>query len=223
MPVLTSTVTVLLVDDHPVVREGLHTVLSADPVIELVGEASTGEEALEMLERLRPQVVLLDVQLPGMNGLDTLRAIKQRSKETAVVMLTVYDSEMYFIEAMRCGANGYLMKDAQQELISLAIRSAACGGCMVNMRMVAATAQRMRLPIETPPDPEVAKITSKLTPRELDVLRMLARGLQNRAISERLHLAEVTVKKYVQVVVAKIGVPDRTRAALLGARLGLGD
>jgi DNA-binding NarL/FixJ family response regulator len=135
----------------------------------------------------------------------------------------MYDSEVYFIEAMRAGADGYLLKDANQELITLALRVATLGGSVVQPRMLEISVRGCESLIRASNDPQLEKIRAQLTPRELDVLRLLARGYGNRAISEELHLAEVTVKKYVQSVVAKVGVPDRTRAALLAARLGLGD
>lgn len=223
MSLATSTIRVMLVDDHPVVREGLRTVLKADPAITLVAEASSGTEALELVERERPQVVLLDIQLPGLSGLEVLREIRRRHPDTGVVVLTMYDSEIYFVEAMRSGAHGYLLKDAPNELLCVAIRAAVQGGTLVHPRLLDVAIRGAEVLFRKTSDPTLDKVTSQLTPREIDVLRLLARGAQNRAISEELHLAEVTVKKYVQSVVAKLAVPDRTRAALLGARLGLAD
>lgn len=223
MSLLISSIKVLLVDDHPVVREGLRTVLRAEPGIELVGEAASGLHALNMMEVADPQVVLLDIQLPGMSGLETLREIKRRAPHVAVVMLTMYDSEVYFAEAVRLGANGYLLKDSPQELISLAIRAAGQGGMVIPPRLFE-TAMRLQMDVPAKPvDRQLQELTSNLTPRECDVLRLLARGYPNRAISDEMHLAEVTVKKYVQSLVGKLGVPDRTHAALLAARLGLAD
>lgn len=223
MPVALSTISVMLVDDHPVVREGLRTVLKADPMFELVAEAASGGEALARVAEMMPQVVLLDVQLPGKSGLEVLREIKLRHPQVSVVMLTMYDSEVYFIEAMKFGASGYLLKDAPHELLGVVIRAAALGGAVVNRRLLEVAIRGAEVLFRKTSDPTLEKVTSQLTPRELDVLRLLARGAQNRAISAELHLAEVTVKKYVQSVVAKLAVPDRTRAALLGARLGLAD
>ena len=213
----------MLVDDHPVVREGLRTVLKSDPRIELVAEAASGPQALERVGLDVPDVVLLDIQLPGMTGLDVLREIKLRNPSVGVVMLTMYDSEVYFVEAMRGGADGYLLKDAPHELLCVAIRAAALGGTVVCPRLLEGAIRGAEAVFRKTSDPTLEAVTAQLTPRELDVLRLLARGAQNRAISEELHLAEVTVKKYVQSVVAKLGVPDRTRAALLAARLGLAD
>jgi DNA-binding NarL/FixJ family response regulator len=214
---------VVLVDDHPVVREGLRTVLHTDPGIDLVGEAADGAQALEIAGRLLPDVMLLDIQLPGRTGLEVLRELKSLHPQIGVVILTTHDSEVYFVEAMRTGASGYLLKDAPHELLGLAVRTAALGVRLVPPGMLDGVIRGAEVVTRRTSDPTLDRITSQLTPRELDVLRLLARGAQNRVISEELHLAEVTVKKYVQSVVAKLAVPDRTQAALLAARLGLAD
>ena len=220
---LNSSIRVALVDDHPVVREGLRTVLQAEPGLALVGEAASGLEALELAERLRPDVVLLDIQLPDKGGLEVLRELKARHPQMGVVILTTHDSEVYFVDAMRAGASGYLLKDAPHGLLGVAVRAAALGGNLVHPRLLDGVLRSADVVTRRTSDPTLDLVTSQLTPRELEVLRLLARGAQNRAISQELHLAEVTVKKYVQSVVGKLAVPDRTRAALLAARLGLAD
>lgn len=210
-------VKVMLVDDHPVVREGLRTVIESAPDMDLVGEAGDGREALQMLAALRPQVMLVDLHLPDMSGLELIRHLRREWPSTAVVVLTVNDSHWSFTEALRAGACGYLLKDAAYDLIPLAIRAAAQGGSLIQQRLLAAHAQT--LPAVSAPRSQLPELTA----READVLNLLAQGCKNRIISEQLHLAEVTVKKYVQSLIAKVGVEDRTQLAVLAARHGFGE
>lgn len=224
-----QTIKVLLVDDHPVVREGLRAVLGSEPGIEMVGEACSGAEALQKVSDLQPEVILMDIQLPETNGLEVMRQIHRTWPDMAVIILTVYDSEIYCIDALRSGAQGYLLKDASCALVAQAIRAARSGGALVEgnllrraVQSLAGGARRNKAGAGRE-EPAPGSIPTDLTPRELDVLRLLAKGYHNKAISDELHLAAVTVKKYVQAVIAKLGTSDRTQAALLGARLGLAD
>jgi len=215
--------TVLLVDDHPVVREGLRSVLNADRGVELLGEAASAHEALKMAADLKPDVVLMDINLPGMSGLEATREIKKQLPDVEVVLLTVYDSPMYLIESIRSGAAGYILKDACQDLIPTAIRAARDGGMVLPCRLLRQAVDGLsgasRRGGAAPPGSFSA--ASQLTVREMDVLRLLTRGATNKAMAAELHLAEVTIKKYVQSVMAKLGAADRTDAALQGVRLGL--
>lgn len=214
-------ITVLLVDDHLVVREGLRTMLGGEADIEVVGEASTGDEAVRRAEELGPQVVLMDIRLPGMSGPQATRRIKQTCPTTVVIMLTMYDNHMYVIDSIRAGAAGYLTKDVSRDLLLHAIRSVLGGGSMVPNRLLRQAMDGSIHDVSERVEEDYHTTLSDLTPRELEVLALLGQGYDNKAISRELHLAEITIKKYVQSVIAKLGVSDRTQAALAGVRLGL--
>lgn len=213
---------VLVVDDHPVVREGLRAMLRIDPGIEVVAEAGSGEEAIEQAARLEPDVVLTDIRMPGMSGIEVTQRVKAMRPSTAVIVLTIYDSEMYVVEALRAGAAGYLVKDSSRELLCHTINAVVDGGTMVPSGLlrqaIQGLLQRPRATAEELGDSPVAE---RLTPRELEVLRLVALGQANREIARRLSLAEVTVKKHVQSIIGKLGVSDRTNAAIMAVRLGL--
>jgi DNA-binding NarL/FixJ family response regulator len=215
---------VLVVDDHPVILQGLQGMLSGLGDVEVIGEATSGTQAIEKALELRPDVLLMDVRLPALNGLEAMRRLRESSPEIKVVFITASDSDLYLVEALRWGANGYLTKDSSKELIGNAIRSSMMGGCLLSESLlnkafgaIARAAVNLGKPdIEGELPPIV-----QLTPRELDVLRLVAMGMTNRSICRELNLAEVTIKKHVQSVMGKMGVKDRTQAALRGVRLGL--
>lgn len=217
---------VLLVDDHPVILHGLKGMLSELDGIEVIGQAQSGQEALDLVQRLNPQVVLMDVRLPDLNGLEVTRRLKESHPAVAVVLITVSDSELYLVEALRWGACGYLTKDSSADLIADALRAALRGGTVVSTSLVQsafgalARAAQSLGPLSA--DGQLPAVV-ELTPRELDVLRLVSAGESNRLISQKLSLAEVTVKKHVQSILGKLGVQHRTQAALLGVRLGLVD
>lgn len=217
---------VLVVDDHPVILQGLQGMLASLDGIEVVGEARGGQEAIDRSLEVQPDVVLMDVRLPDLNGLEAMRRLREKLPEVKVVFITVSDSDLYLVEALRWGANGYLTKGSSQELIGDAIRGAVRGGCLLSEALVqkafgaiaraAVNLGKPEVEGELPPIVE-------LTPRELDVLRLVAKGMTNRTICKELNLAEVTIKKHVQSIMGKMGVKDRTQAALRGVRLGLID
>jgi len=214
---------VLLADDHPVVREGLRTMLRDEPGIEVVGDAPNAEGAIQMAEELKPQVVLMDLRMPGIGGIEATQRIKKAHPTIAVIMLTMYDGEVYVIEAIRCGAAGYLVKDASKDLICDAIRSVVDGGTLIRSGLLRQAFQ-MALPMARAGEHANERESStagRLTRREMEVLRMVAQGHGNKAIAAQLGLAEVTVKKNVQAILGKLGVSDRTQAAIMGIRLGL--
>lgn len=213
---------VLIVDDHPVVREGLRTMLSSDQGIEIVGEASNGEEALEKTRDLKPDVVLTDIRMPGMSGIEVTRQIKAARPTTAVMVLTMYDSEMHVIEALRAGAAGYLVKDSSRDLICHAIHAVVDGGTLVRSSLLRQAIQGLsHLPRQTEVGQAGSGIREHLTARELDVLRMVAQGHTNMEIGRELNLAEATIKKYVQSIMGKLGASDRTHAAIVAVQLRL--
>ena len=207
-------ITLLLVDDHPVVRQGLRLMLSAEADLEVVGEAASGEEALQRVQELRPQVVLMDIRLPGMSGTEATRLIKEARPDTLVIVMSMYDSEMYVLQAIRAGASGYLIKDSPRALLCEAIRTVVDGGTIVPKGVLRSAAGGLGTGAGLR-DPR------RLSAREMEVLRLLAEGYANKAIASELNLAEVTVKKHVQSIIGKLGVSDRTQATVVSVRLGL--
>jgi NarL family two-component system response regulator LiaR len=202
-------ITVLLVDDHELVRAGLRTFLELQPDMTVVGEAASGEQALALVAGVRPDVVLLDLVLPGMSGVETARRLRLAHPEVKVVVLTSFAGQDSVLPAVRAGVAGYLLKDVGPAELAEALRSVHAGGSPLHPA-VAATVLR-----------QVTSDVDPLTPREREVLRLIARGLSNRLIARELVLSEKTVKTHVSAVLAKLGVADRTQAALLAVRDGL--
>ncbi|HZD56212.1 MAG TPA: response regulator transcription factor [Anaerolineales bacterium] len=205
------TIRTLIVDDHSVVRQGLHMFLSLDPEIEVVGEAANGAEAIEMVKSLRPDVVLMDLLMPVMDGISATQAIRRDYPETEVVALTSVLEDESVINAVRAGAIGYLLKDTQAEDLVKAIRAAAAGQVQLSPR----AAERLMREIRAPDSPE------KLTERETEVLRLIALGKSNKEIASDLSVSETTVKTHVSNILMKLDLPSRTRAALYAVKIGL--
>jgi NarL family two-component system response regulator LiaR len=206
---VTPAIRVLLVDDHPVVRQGLRALLSTHEGIEVVGEADDGEAAVAAADRLSPDVVLMDVVMPGLDGVEALRRIGERRPQTRVVMLTSYADERRAMEAVDAGASGFLLKDASPRDVAAAIRAAHRGEAVLHSAVAAKLLAERRRPPAAHAD---------LTARELDVLRLIARGLQNKQIAAELHVSEKTVKTHVSAILRKLGVTDRTQAAMYAVR-----
>jgi NarL family two-component system response regulator LiaR len=206
---VTPAIRVLLVDDHPVVRQGLRALLSTHEGIEVVGEADDGEAAVAAAERFSPDVVLMDVVMPGMDGVEALRLIGERRPQTRVVMLTSYADERRAMEAVDAGASGFLLKDASPRDVAAAIRAAHRGEAVLHPAVAAKLLAERRRPPAAHAD---------LTARELEVLRLIARGLQNKQIAAQLHLSEKTVKTHVSAILRKLDVTDRTQAAMYAVR-----
>jgi two-component system, NarL family, response regulator LiaR len=206
---VTPAIRVLLVDDHPVVRQGLRALLSTHEGIEVVGEADDGEAAVAAADRLSPDVVLMDVVMPGLDGVEALRRIGERRPQTRVVMLTSYADERRAMEAVDAGASGFLLKDASPRYAAAAIRAAHRGEAVLHPAVAAKLLAERRRPPAAHAD---------LTARELDVLRLIARGLQNKQIAAELHVSEKTVKTHVSAILRKLGVTDRTQAAMYAVR-----
>jgi DNA-binding NarL/FixJ family response regulator len=199
---------IFLVDDHEMVREGLKLMLSHYDDIAIVGEAGTGQRALEGVSAEHPAVVLLDLQLPDMSGLDVLAALQERPSPPAVLVLTVHDDDDFVIGAARLGARGYVLKHTSHEELALAIRRVADGGLYFGPEVSGALVNLDRRLQEQ----------ALLTERELDVLRLLASGLANREIGERLFLSPETVKTHLGNIYRKLGVEGRTQAAIVALR-----
>jgi len=216
----TETTRILLVDDHRIVREGLAAVLSKQADILVIGEASSAEEALTIVESLNPDLVVLDLHMPGMGGLKAIRQLKELRPTTSILVLTVENSEMVLLEAVRAGAAGYVLKDASAEVVAQSIRLILQGGTVIDSDLLQ-KALKGGVALSTP-EPQDLMVDS-LTPRELEVLRLLARGLGNQEIAEQLGTSRVTSKKHVHHIIGKLQVSDRTQAILKAFRLGLVD
>ncbi|MET7465998.1 response regulator transcription factor [Nonomuraea sp. NPDC005501] len=214
--------TVLIVDDHPVVREGLRGMLAAEPGIEVAGEAGSGDEAVAVAPRLRPDVVLMDLRMPAGDGVS---AIRRMGPEFRVIVLTTYEGDADVGRALAAGAAGYLLKDVSRAELAAAVRAVAGGGTALAPSVAARLAgARARDPAatghftaKTPAVPEGAGLSA----REREVLELVARGLTNAEIGRRLFIGEATVKTYLLRVFRKLGVGDRTSAVLVAMELGL--
>ena len=211
---------VLLVDDQKLMREGLRVLLEMEPDLEVAGEAEDGEAALAAYAEQQPDVVLMDVRMPGMDGVEATRRLRERWPDARVIILTTFDDDEYVFEGLRAGALGYLLKDVSGHELAEAVRTVVAGGALIEpsvARKVVAEFARLAPP-SRPPD---AGLPEPLTEREKEILRLLAQGLTNREIALRLHLAEGTVKNYVTSILGKLGARDRTQAALRARELGL--
>ena len=204
-------VRVLITDDHGVVRQGLRMFLSLDPELEIVGEAANGEEALRMARALSPDVVLMDLVMPVMDGISATGAIRSELPDVEVIALTSVLEDASVTGAVKAGAIGYLMKDTGAEELGRAIKAAAEG----RVYLAPEAAARLMREVRTPESPET------LTERETEVLQLLARGKANKQIATSLYVTEKTVKAHVSSILAKLGVQSRTQAALYAVRAGL--
>ena len=208
--------TILIADDHPVVRQGLRTFLATQEDLDVVGEAATCTEAAERAAELRPDVVLLDLVMPGGDGIEAARKIRDASPESKVIVLTSYPDDATVLPALEAGAAGYLLKDVEPQELADGVRRVHHGERLLHP---AVTPRVIREAV----GPSTASAREALTPRELDVLRLLARGLPNKLIARELGIAERTVKTHVSSILAKLGVTDRTQAALYAVRERLAD
>ncbi len=207
---------VLLADDQPLVRAGLRMILSAEPDLEVVGEAADGRAAIEACRELHPDVVLMDVRMPGVDGIEATREVTALADRPHVLVLTTFDLDEVVYDALRAGASGFLLKDAPEERLTTAIRVVAEGGSLfapsVTRRLIEEFAQRApRAPVDL----------RGLTDREHEVLRLVARGLSNAEISDALFVSENTVKTHVARLLMKLGVRDRVQAVVLAYECGL--
>jgi len=211
---------VVIADDQTLMRQGLRSLLGISDEVTVVGEAADGDEALARVAELAPDVLLLDLRMPGRDGIATLEALRERGSEVPVLILTTFDDDELVLRALRAGARGYLLKDVALEELVGAIRALAAGETLVQPALT----DRLLRGIGTRPEPDdFAHLPTPepLTPRETEILRLLASGFTNRQIADALFLAEGTVKNHISTVLAKLGVKDRTRAVLRALHLGL--
>lgn len=209
-----ETVRVLIVDDHPVVREGLAGMLGGKTAgalrIEVAGEAADGEEALDLFRRLRPDVVLMDLRMPGMDGVQAIERIREESPEARILVLTTYDSDADILRAVEAGASGYLLKDSPRRDLFRAIERVAQGESVLAPAVASRLMQRMRAPAE-----------EALSAREIEVLQLVARGKSNRDIGKALHISTATVKTHLVRIFDKLDVSDRTAAVTVALERGI--
>ncbi len=207
---------VLIVDDHAVVREGLRTFLELQDGIEVAGEAADGAQAVELAQQLEPDVILMDLVMPRLDGIGAIRAIRERAPQVRVIVLTSFLDDERLMPALEAGADGYLLKDVEPSELARAIRTAQSGEAMIAPTVAGRLLRTLARPRPAPaPDGE------RLTRREREVLELIAAGRSNKRIAFELGIAEKTVKTHVGHVLAKLGVTDRTQAALLAVRNGL--
>jgi len=211
---------ILLVDDQRLMREGLHILLELEPGLKIVGEADNGEAALNAYEQLQPDVVLMDVRMPGMDGVEATWRLRERWPRARIIILTTFDDDEYVFEGLRAGALGYLLKDVSGQELAHAVRTVAAGGALIQPSVAAKVVAEFAR-VARPTRPVGAGLAEPLSEREVEILRLLAGGLTNRQMAERLSLAEGTVKNYVTNVLGKLGARDRTQAAIRARELGL--
>ncbi len=205
-----ATIRILLVDDHPVVRAGLSGLLSSQPDFEVVGEASNGLEALDLLEKQGPDVVLMDLRMPQMDGVSAIRQIRAQFPKVQVLVLTTYDTDSEIVRAVEAGATGYLLKDVPREELFRAVRLCARGEAVLSPPIAARLLGRMRGPAE-----------ENLSVRELEVLSLVAKGFSNKEIARKLKISEATVKTHLLHTFGKLGVDDRTAAVTVALERGI--
>jgi DNA-binding NarL/FixJ family response regulator len=212
---------VVIVDDQAMVRAGFTSLLSAEPDIEVVGDAADGEAAVELVCRLEPDVTLMDIRMPRLDGISATQRLVEARVETKVLVLTTFDLDEYVFDALRAGASGFLLKDATAEELAAAVRVVSAGESLlapgVTRRVIDAFVRRAPAPPRAPVDQRL----SSLTPRELEVLGLVARGFSNLDIAERLFVSEGTTKTHVSNVLAKLGVRDRVQAVVFAYEVGV--
>ncbi len=217
-------VRILLVDDQRLIREGIQTLLELEPDLQVVGHAANGHEAVAAVERLLPDVVLMDVRMPGLDGVAATREVTQRFPTVGVIILTTFDDDEYIFEGLKAGARGYLLKDVGSDELAEAVRAVAAGQALIQpsiTRKVVAEFSRLASHTATTLATAPKMPIEPLTEREMDVLRELAQGRSNREIATKLFITEGTVKNHISNLLGKLEVRDRTQAVLKGQALGL--
>jgi DNA-binding NarL/FixJ family response regulator len=207
---MSQPIRLLIVDDHPVVRDGLRGMLAGQPAFTLLGEAENGARAVELAGTLAPDVVLMDLRMPQMDGVAATAEIHARFPAVRVLVLTTYDSDAEILRAIEAGAAGYLLKDAPREELYRAIQATALGQSYLSPAVAARLVGQLRAPLQ-----------EQLSPRELDVLNWVARGASNKEIARTLHISEATVKSHLLHIFEKLGADDRTQAVTLAVQKGM--
>jgi DNA-binding NarL/FixJ family response regulator len=216
---LSEPIRILIADDHPLFRTGLRSLLESVPDTEVVGEATNGQEAVELTCSLTPDVVVMDLNMPGLNGIDATRQIVQETKDVYVLVMTMHEDDESVFAALRAGARGYQLKGAVQAETLRAIRAVANGEAILGPDVAA----RLQGYLTSPPSADPSDAFPQLTERELEVLHLLAQRLSNGEIAAKLFLSQKTIRNYVSGILAKLQVADRAEARLMARAAGLGD
>jgi two-component system response regulator DevR len=206
----------LIIDDHEMVREGLKAILTTESDFSIVGDAANAEQAFELIERLRPDVILLDIRLPGTSGIDVCRTVTERYPEIAVIILTTFADESLVAQCIQAGARGFIVKDIERFDLKRSIRAVARGEAAIDSKAAVAVLAQLRrashVSNEPTPDP--------LSSQQIVILRLVAQGLSSREIATQLYLSENTVKGYVQEILHRLGVKNRTEAVMVAVKQG---
>jgi len=208
---------VLIADDHKLFREGLRRVLELDGGFTVVGEAATGEQALSLMRHVTCDLVLMDINMPELNGVEATKRIRAEYPDVAVLVLTIHDDREYLLEVLKAGAAGYLLKDVEPATLMEAMRTVAGGGSIVAPSLTGKLVQELHR-LHHPP---VSVTGPELTPREIEVLDLMARGMNNAAIAKTIFISEQTVKNHISNIMRKLDVTDRTQAVIQGVKYGL--
>ena len=206
----------LIIDDHEMVREGLKAMLSAEPDFSIVGDAASAEEAFALIERLRPDIILLDVRLPGTSGIEICRVVTERYPETAVIILTTFTDESLVEQCIKAGARGFIVKDIERFDLKRSIRAVARGEAAIDTKAAVAVLAQLRRAPQNKNEP----VQESLSSQQIVILRLVAQGLSSREIATRLYLSENTVKGYVQEILHRLGVKNRTEAVMVAVKQG---
>lgn len=205
-----------VIDDHEMVREGLKAILEAEPDFEIVGDAANAEQAFELIDPLHPDVILLDVRLPGMSGVEICRSITERYPHIAVIIVTTYTDETLVAQCIQAGARGFIVKDIERFDLKRAIRAVARGEAAIDTKAAVAVLAQLR----RTPQRELSGTSEQLSPQQIVILRMVAQGLSSREIATQLYLSENTVKGYVQEILHRLNVKNRTEAVMVAVKHG---
>lgn len=212
---------ILLVDDQQLVRQGIQLLLETEDDLQVIGMANNGIDALEKIEKLKPDVVLMDIRMPEMNGVEATQHISQKYPGIGVVILTTFDDDEYVFEGLKAGARGYLLKDISSEEMATAVRTVAAGGALIQPSITRKVLSEFSRLATTPKAANTTDLPEPLTDREMDVLKSIAEGHSNKEIAEQLFITEGTVKNHVSNLIAKLNVRDRTQAIIRAKDLGL--
>jgi len=206
----------LIIDDHEMVREGLKAMLLAEQDFDIVGDAANAEQALELIARLRPDIVLLDVRLPGVSGIEVCRIVTEQYPETAVIILTTFTDEKLIAQCIQAGARGFIVKDIERFDLKRAIRAVARGEAAIDTKAAVAVLAQLRRSPKLNQEP----LSEPLSSQQIVILRLVAQGLSSREIATQLYLSENTVKGYVQEILHRLGVKNRTEAVMVAVKQG---